>query len=367
MKILYDHQIFTEQIYGGISRYFIELANHIALNNPEKVTVKIISPFYKNNYLSADNTNFLFRGFRLPDFSKSGRLCSIMNSFFFPILSKHYNPNIIHQTYYNILKYKKMRAKKIITIHDMIHEIFPDEFLKKDNTSKLKKIAVAEADHIICVSKNTQNDLIKLLNVDIKKTTVIYNGFSLRVKEAKKPEKVRRPYLLYVGNRKGYKNFNRFVKAYTTSKIKNYFDVVLFGGGKINNDEIEIFDKLEIPKDYFKQVDGDDSSLAGFYKNASLLVYPSLYEGFGIPPLEAMSYGCPVVCSNVSSIPEVVGDAALLFDPYSVDSIKDNIISVLYDHKIRLSLISKGLKQVKNFSWEKCAKETYNVYQKAMK
>lgn len=367
MKILYDHQIFTEQVYGGISRYFFELANHLALYKPEQINVKIISPFYKNNYLAKKNKNFLFRGLRLFNFKKSAGLCAMINSFFSPFLFMHYNPNILHHTYYNIMKYKNIRAKKIITIHDMIHELFPDEFSKNDNTSNLKKIAVAEADHIICVSKNTQYDLVKLFKVDIKKTTVIYNGFSLEEKEVKIPKKTGKPYLLFVGNRKGYKNFNRFVKAYATNKIKHYFDLVIFGGGKISKDEFEKFEKLQIPRESFKHYDGDDSTLAGFYKNASLLVYPSLYEGFGIPPLEAMSYGCPVVCSNVSSIPEVVGDAALLFDPYSVDSIKENIISVLYNDKIRSSLISKGLEQVKKFSWRKCAIETHDVYKDVLR
>ena len=221
MKILYDHQIFTEQIYGGISRYFIELINHIALNESSKVTVKIISPFYKNNYLALENRNFLFRGFKIPDFKKSGRLCSIMNSFFFTILSKYYDPDIIHQTYYHILNYKKKHTKKIITIHDMIHELFPDQFAKKDITSKLKKIAVDEADHIICVSKNTQKDLVKLFNVDINKTTVVHLGYSLTTKKIKNPEKNHRPYLLYIGSRKGYKNFERFIEAYAANKIKN--------------------------------------------------------------------------------------------------------------------------------------------------
>lgn len=366
MKILYDHQIFTEQTYGGISRYFFELANHLALYKSGKLKVKIISPFYKNNYLANKNKNFLHKGFRFSDFKKSGALCSMINSFFSPYLSMQYDPNIIHQTYYNTMKYKNIRAKRIITIHDMIHELFPDEFLKNDNTSKLKKIAVTEADHIICVSKNTQNDLVKLFNVDIKKTTVIYNGFSLETKKIKIPKKPEKPYLLFVGKRKGYKNFNRFIKAYASNKIKNFFDIIIFGGGKINKVEFEMFNSLQIPSESFKHIDGNDSLLAGFYKNASLLVYPSLYEGFGIPPLEAMSYGCPVICSNVASIPEVVGNAALLFDPHSVESIENNIISVLYNDKIRSSLISEGFKQVQRFSWEKCAKETLDVYQKVL-
>ena len=141
----------------------------------------------------------------------------------------------------------------------------------------------------------------------------------------------------------------------------------MFGGGKITKDEIGMFNKLEIPQTSFKQIEGDDSLLAGYYKNASLFVYPSLYEGFGIPPLEAMSYGCPVVCSNTSSLPEVVGDAALLFNPNSVKSIRDNIICALYNEKVRSSLILKGLKQVKKFTWEKCARQTYKVYEKVLR
>ena len=290
-----------------------------------------------------------------------------MNSFLSPILSIYYEPNIIHNTYYNVTKFNTKRAKKVITVHDMVHESFPDHFSKKDNTTELKKFAIAEADHVICVSKNTQKDLIKFFNVDIKKTSVIYHGFSLRTTEIKELKEIRRPYLLYVGSRIGYKNFTRFLEAYSNYKIKNFFDLVIFGGNKLSNKEISLLNKLQISKENFKQVDGDDSILASYYKHASLFVYPSLYEGFGIPPLEAMNYGCPVVCSNTGSIPEIVGDAAFLFDPYSVESIKNNIISVLYDNKLRSLLRLKGFEQVKKFSWEKCAKETYKVYEELLK
>jgi glycosyltransferase involved in cell wall biosynthesis len=141
----------------------------------------------------------------------------------------------------------------------------------------------------------------------------------------------------------------------------------MFGGGRLNVQELSLFDKLKISKDSLQQVNGDDATLAGYYKNASLFVYPSLYEGFGIPPLEAMSYGCPVACSNTSSIPEIVGRAAILFDPYSIDSMRDNIISILYNDKIKSSLILRGFKQIKNFSWKKCAIETYKVYKNVLK
>ena len=365
MKILYNHQVFHQK-YGGISRYFVELANNIALYKNQETSVKIISPFFKTDYLSNKNQKFLLSGLKVPDFKGSARLCSILNSFLSPILSKHYEPNIIHDTYYNSVKYNNGRIKKIITVYDMIHELFPDQFPKGDKTSKLKKFAVAEADHIICISNNTQKDLINFFNVDINKTSVIHLGFSFGTNEIKKPVKTNKPYLLYVGSRDGYKNFERFVEAYSAPKIKNFFDLVIFGGNRLNEKEFALFNRLQISKKSLKEVNGNDATLAGYYKNASLFVYPSLYEGFGMPPLEAMHFGCPVVCSNSGSIPEEVGNAALLFDPYSVDSIRDNIISVLYNNKLKLSLTSKGLEQVKKFSWEKCARETYKIYKKVL-
>jgi len=366
MKILYNHQAFIQK-YGGVSRYFVELANNIILYKNKKVTVKINSPLFKTNYLSSINQKILFNGFKVPDFKGSARLCSFINSFVSPILSKHYEPDIIHETYYNGISRNKTRAKKIITVHDMIHELFPDQFPKKDKTTELKKYAVAEADHIICVSKNTQKNLVDIFNIDIKKTSVIYHGFSLTSAKTNVPQGYRRPYLLYVGSRNGYKNFIRFVNAYAAPKIKNFFNLVMFGGDRLNDRELSLFDKLKIPRDSLQQVNGDDAMLAGYYKNASLFVYPSLYEGFGIPPLEAMNFGCPVACSNTSSIPEIVGNAAILFNPYSVDSMRDSIISILYNDKIKSSLILKGFKQIKHFSWKKCATETYKVYKNVLK
>ena len=119
MKILYNHQIFLSK-YGGASRYFVELANNISLNEDKDATVKIISPFFKTEYLSSNNQNFFFSGMKIPDFKGSSKLCSILNTFLSPILSKYYNPNIIHDTYYRAVKHNTGHIKKIITVHDMI-------------------------------------------------------------------------------------------------------------------------------------------------------------------------------------------------------------------------------------------------------
>ncbi len=366
MKISYDHQIFCDQVYGGISKSFFELANHMALLEPKKITVKIISPFYRNKYIDIKNKNFLFNGLKVPDFKKSGRFCSILNSIIAPVILNNYDPDIIHFTNYNSLINFKSRAKKIVTVHDMIHELFPQYFTKIDKTSDFKRYAVDNSDHIICNSKNTQNDLVKLFKVDINKTSVVHFACPLVNKSVENFVKNDKPYLLYVGKRGGYKNFQRFLEAYSSPEIKNYFDLVAFGGDSFSKEEIKMFDELKISKNSLKQVNGDDQLLTAYYKNASLFVYPSLYEGFGFPPLEAMKNSCPVICSYGSSISEIVEDAALLFDPYSINSIKDKIISVIYNDNIRSSLISKGLSQVNKFSWARCAKETYKIYEKVL-
>jgi glycosyltransferase involved in cell wall biosynthesis len=366
MKIMYDHHIFSLQAYGGISRYIVEIVRNISSYKDKNLSLKINSPLHINNYLYENiSKNYLY-GLKISDFRASRRLCLMLNSILSPILSKFYNPDLIHQTYYSTNKFKYVKAKKILTVYDMIHEIFPDQFLKTDNTSKLKNISVSEADHIICISKKTQNDLVKLFNVDVKKTSVVYLGFSLTTKEIKHPNNIKRPYLLFVGNRSGYKNFLRFLEAYSSKIIKDTFDLVIFGGGQLTFKELEIMDNLKIPRNYVKQVSGSDSILAGYYKNAALFIYPTLYEGFGFPPLEAMSYGCPVICSNGGSIPEVVSDAALLFDPYSVNSIKEKIQKVMTNEKLQLLLINKGFERVKQFSWERCARETYEIYRKIL-
>ena len=360
MKILYDYQIFKKK-YGGVSRYFVELNKNISLLKDKNLKLKIISPFYKNNYLKNNRSFLNFKGLYLNDFKRSEKVCNLMNLFLSPVFLRYYNPNLIHATYYSLLQYDKLKAKKIITVHDMIHELFPKEFLN-DNITKLKREAVQKADHIICVSHNTQKDLIKIFNIDINKTSVIHHGLNQLDYKNQRNKIFDRPYILFVGKRKGYKNFLKLIEVFALTKIYNSFDLVVFGGENFSKQELIKINDLKIPKKTIKFIYGDDTLLAYCYKNANLFVYPSLYEGFGMPLLEAMSFGCAVACSNTSSLPEVVDDAAVLFDPNSVESMSENIVLALYDNKLRTSLISKGYKQSKKFNWKRCALETLNVY-----
>ena len=189
------------------------------------------------------------------------------------------------------------------------------------------------------------------------------NTAGARVEELVLP--TREPFLLYVGNRGGYKNFLRLLEAYGTSpQLKMGYELICFGGGAFHADELETMRTLGLVSGQVSQLGGDDQMLAKLYEHASAFVFPSLYEGFGIPPLEAMSHDCPVVCSNTSSIPEVVGDAGEYFDPADTESMRAAIERIVTSDSHRNLLIAKGRERLKHFSWDRCAIETLDIYRK---
>ena len=359
MKIAYDHQIFGWQKYGGISRYFYELAQNIA--TLEGVDVRVVSPLYVNEYLA--KSGFPVGGIRAPQIRRTGRIYRALNQLLVPSALRRFNPDIIHETYYSFHGAAPKHSRVVITVHDMIHELFPESFSLWDKTSSEKAAAARRADHIICVSENTRKDLIRLLDIDPVKTSVVYHGFELLAPPSG-GRHVKSPYILYVGSRSGYKNFVMLLKAFASLPfLMADFELVAFGGGAFRADEQSLIHELGGGKIKARQISGDDELLADLYAGASAFVYPSVYEGFGIPPLEAMSCGCPVICANTSSLPEVVGSAAKLFDPSSADSLMDALSQVLLDSSGRKILIERGKDQVKLFSWQKCAQETLSIYQ----
>ena len=362
MKITFDYQIFDLQEYGGISRYIYELSKELAKTEE----VLIVSPVYKNQYLKNAPHYLKVLGCHIRAIPNFGRVRSLFNFAISKAIAICFRPQINHETYYTNKSIAIRNTKTVITVYDMIHERFSDQFPSTDPTRKQKEIAVKNADHIICISEQTKKDLIEFLAIEASKITVVYLGFSLSVSKSEiKKLDYSRPYLLYVGNRDGYKNFSNLLKAYADSPtLKTNFDLICFGGGVFNRNELQLIKSLGLASCSVRQVSGTDTVLAAHYQSASAFIYPSLYEGFGIPPLEAMSYGCPVVCSNLSSIPEVVGDAAEFFNPYDFDSIKVAIEKVVQDPEHLNSLINKGKKRLDYFSWEKCAKETLEVYKK---
>lgn len=364
MKISFDYQIFDLQEYGGISRYIYELSKELSKSQD----VLIASPIYKNHYLKKAPRYLKVFGFYFRPIPKLGKVRALINHLLSKFFLRFYRPEINHETYYSYKAVSPKGTKTVLTVYDMIHERFSSEFSVNDTTSSLKANSAKRANHIICISEQTKKDLIELFGIDESKVSVVYLGFSLAVnKNDIKTINYSKPYLLYVGNREGYKNFSALLKAYADStSLRNKLDLVCFGGGVFSASELNLIKSLNLRDDAVKQVAGDDGLLARYYSSAKAFVYPSLYEGFGIPPLEAMSFNCPVVCSNISSIPEVVGEAAEFFDPYDVQSIKTAIEKVVHDTEHANDLVLRGNKRLDNFSWEKCARETLEVYTKVL-
>jgi len=370
MRIAFDHQIFGWQNYGGISRYAYELALGLARRGDSPTAV--IAPLYVNQYLAGAPAVLRVQGVRMPFVRRAGRIYRAINYVLAWPLMRWFAPDIVHETYYARVGVAPRRAKVVLTVYDMIHERFSTHFSSADPTSREKAAAVARADHVICISEQTRRDLIDVLQVDPAKTSVVYLGFALTGAAADSvvPMEAARPYLLYVGSRGGHKNFEALVRAYAGSpQLMAACDLVCFGGGVLTAREKAVLAELAehgLVPDRVRLVGGDDALLARYYRGAVAFVYPSLYEGFGIPPLEAMSFDCPVVCSNVSSIPEVVGDAGAMFDPTDVASMRTVMEQVVEDAVLRAALVARGRQRLGLFSWERCARETAQVYQRVL-
>lgn len=353
MKIIYDHQIFFHQNQGGPSRYFVELIKELKNLNNNPI---IISPIDQNIHLKEIEEKIkkkFFFPIKKSFITKA--LNSIISQYYFRVLDY----DLYHLTYFN--NSFSTKKPKIITVYDLTHEKYMNDY----KLSKYpKKKIFADIDHFICISNNTKKDLIYYYGIEEQKITVTYLANSIKFSGIYK-NFFNKPYFLFVGSRRRYKNFKIILDAYSKlPKINKNFDIVCFGGGNFIEEEIKYMDKLSIDINNIHFRSGSDEELCALYKSSEALIYPSKYEGFGLPLLEAMSLGCPVISSNSSSLPEVYGDAALSFSPFSVDGLIDCINKITSDNDLKQKLILKGFERVKNFSWKKCAIETNELYKK---
>lgn len=282
---------------------------------------------------------------------------------------KQANVDILHVPHYNVPIF--YRGKMVVTIHDLTHLVYP-EFLPNKLAYFYAKfmmwIAIKKASKIITVSENSKKDIMKHFKVNSEKIEVIYNavGEEFVKKEKKELEKIYNKYavpkdkkiLMYVGNLKPHKNLERLLEAY--SKINNIEDTRLLLIGK----SFEKYKVLEDKEKFLKIKDKvihtgivTQEELVDLYNLADLFIFPSLYEGFGIPILEALACGTNVICSNTSSVPEVGGDVVEYFDPYNIDEMKNKIEENL-DKKTNNEEIENW---IKTFSWKKTAKEHLKI------
>lgn len=370
LKILYDHQVFAAQKYGGVSRLFYELIKHLADN--KEIELFLFHGLYINRFPVRDfkqKAAFYF-GQKMAAFPHISVLLKPINRLLFNNTMGQKPVDIYHPTGYSSIVYNWRKSPVVLTIYDMIPELFPQDFPDIRSRLEDKRKCIERADKIITISQTTKQDLLRFYKVDETKVNVIYPGAPVENGENEKneqyePYKHHKPYILYVGTRKqGYKNFDNLLMAYAISKkIHDEFDLICFGGpdfSKAKYDLLSLFDCL----DNVYHLSGNDRELAGLYKGAAGFVYPSLYEGFGLPPLEAMTYGCPVIAGRVPVIQEVLGDAAAYVEPREPEAIASVMESVLFDESLRLNLIEKGKNQVKKYSWRHMADETFAVYKK---
>ncbi len=300
-----------------------------------------------------------------------------LKTFFFLLSYLNLSPDfltkevdIIHSTDFVLPASKK--KKSVITIHDLIFLKFSQLYTSK-NLLYMKRMAAFSAnraDKIIADSESTKQDIIELLQIKEEKIKVVYPGIEERFKPANKQEialtskKYNLPqnYILNIGTIEPRKNLNNLIDAYLNldKEITDKYRLVIIGnkGWKYE----DIFSKLKTAKGIFVIENVEDKDLPAIYSQASVFVYPSLYEGFGLPIIEAMACTAPVTCSNTSSMPEAAGNAAILFDPDNVKEIAASIKKILSDEKLSAKLKKAGLAQAKKFNWQKTAQQTLDVY-----
>lgn len=335
VSIHFDDIIYNLQSHGGISRYWYEITSRIV----DSRTFSI----YRTSGIKA------FR--------------------YFPVETEC---KIFHSSYYRLPLRKK--SKRIVTVHDFLYQ---HRFLKTPGSFlnlKQMDIAINSADAIVCVSESTKRDLLLFYPnlIGFSRLYVIPHGSSIILDKSNCNNRflnledfknlIEKPYILFVGKRLAYKNFESALFGFLDSSLVKHGFSMICVGSKFNSCETRLIEDLGLQNSVVALTRLQNNELAYLYKRAFALVYPSFYEGFGIPILEAMKLGCPVIASNCSSIPEVVGDAGILVDPKNIDSIS-NSLDMFLNEIIRSEYVKKGLERAESFSWDRSARQYMEIYE----
>lgn len=367
MRIGIDCRMFGLK-FTGIGRCAYELVKHMILAN-EKLEHphQIVLFFNKNEYHEfpeSKNVKKILVNAQHYSLAEQTR-------FLFMLYKEHLD--IVHFPHFNVpLLYRKPYT---VTIHDLTLSLFPGnkmtKWYQRFAYHTVIRNAVKTAKKVIAVSENTKNDIVKMLHVPEKKVEIIYNGVSEEfqmIEEVSKFKpildkyKITKEFLLYTGVWRSHKNLSRLVYAFAILKRKYHLDLQLVITGKHDPCYPEVQHAVKIlnlSNDVIFTGAVEEKELVYLYNAALICVLPSLYEGFGLPILESMKCGTPVIASNISSIPEICGDGnAILFDPYSIDDMAEKIYTLYKDANLQAELIAKGMKRASEFSWEKMTDET---------
>ena len=379
MKILYDSQIFDMQKTGGVSRYFVEIISRL---NNFNVEYELPLAYSKNVYLQENSLtvlnssylNCLYENF-LPSMQFRGkrRLWELRNKFFYKDFLtnrqrdiqalKQQNFDIFHTTYYDTYFLDYIGEKPfVLTIYDMIHEKFPEMLADDIGIIKKKKLVAQKATRIIAISENTKQDIIDILKIPENKIDVVYLGDSVLEGNLQYSDNQFGKYFLFTGNRHAYKNFYFMLIALSDFLKENPDVKIVCTGSKFSDWELNLIRDLGLSSQIIHHFFADNNEMYWLYHNAIAFIFPSYYEGFGIPILEAFSAGCPAILADASCFKEVAGDGALYFDFKNKQQLVSCCDKLLKDVSFRKEVIANGKSILKQFSWEKASEETVKIY-----
>ena len=368
-EVLFDNQIFVQQRRGGISRYFVELMRLLPTTSPQ-----FRAPFPSSwtlNEHAADarlarpvpGRHALDGSHLVQKFARvaAQRLVASRAALRHPPRS---SGSVYHPTYYSKAQFVGWRGPVVVTVHDMIPEIFPHLFPR--NPHRDKRWYLRRADAIIAVSQSTANDVRRLFPDVTAPITVIPLAVSHETFRPDGPHvtKFPRPWILFVGKRSNYKDFDVLLRAVAISSSFP-IHVVVAGGSRPTTEEDEVIQQLKL-SNHVSFVRPNDAELSSLYRSADAFVFPSRYEGFGLPTLEAMASGAPVILARASAHPEVGGEAALYFTPKSAEELAARLDHALSSAKVQSDLRETSLRQSRKFDWVDTAGATARVYQELL-
>ena len=380
MKILYDHQAFTYQKWGGVSKSFCELITHRPMGmNYEISVVESDNVHLRESHLvdyilpvSRDLASFHSKH----SFLGREKIYNFLGEFGFmhtaEVANKHNSISVIkkgdydvfHPTFFDnyFLQYLKCKPF-VLTVHDLMPELFG--WYEKDPQIVNKPELCDKAAAIVVVSENTKRDLCRIYNVPENKVHVIYHGFPEKLKPISKDNRVvENPYFLYVGRRDGYKNWQQTIKDFAEFHRNHPEVMMICTGAAFSEQETQLLRELHIDN-VVRAIFASDIQMANLYANSIAFIFPSLYEGFGMPILESFAYGCPTLLNNKSCFPEIGGDAAVYFDSkYGKSNLPQKMEEIFsMTSAEREGLKAKGYHRLKKFSWSKSAEILFNIYQ----
>ena len=355
MKLIFDNIIYSLQKSGGGSVYWTELISRFS-----KMSTDVVFFDQKESH-----DNIFRKAIKLQNVKKETKWFLKIRRYL-PFTEKIEGKYIFHSSYYRYAS--SPNAINVTTIHDFTTEKFRKGLAREINLLQ-KKRAIKKSKGVVCVSENTKRDLLHFVpNVDQSKIRVVYNGvsndffyiiedFQIAVKDSKFKNLENYKYLLYIGHRTGYKNFNFAVEA--ASKFKDFLKLVVVGE-PFTDDEKRNVEAL-LGENYLQLSKLNNEKLNYLYNKAYALLYPSSYEGFGIPIIEAMKTKCPVIAFNNSSIPEIAGKCGLIYEDENSDSLIDGI-NRLKDYELREKFTNAGIEQAQKFNWDNTAKQYFEFY-----